>query len=222
MNSSNPDNNLHNEIIERRKQRSLLFHILYAVDAFDYEVSAVDVAQKFNAEYETEIDVYGPLTQTVQSIADKQKTLDRTIEPFLENWRFERIGRCTLLILRYGTWEMLYTDTPHNIIINEAIELAKCFAEKDAYKFVNGLLDKLSSSLISKDPTATITLKAVEEPQVPLADAAVTPQEAKEVPVQKSTVVSIDLDEEDEDIDDELFRLDEDIDYESLDYDDED
>ena len=219
MNNSTPDNTQHNEIVERRKQRSLLFHILYAVDAFDYEVSAIDVAQKFNAEYETEIDVYGSLTQTVQSIADKQKTLDRTIEPFLENWRFERIGRCTLLILRYGTWEMLYTDTPHNIIINEAIELAKCFAEKDAYKFVNGLLDKLSQSLAPKDPTANITLTPVQEEATEQENSI--KEEAK---IEKSKVVSIDLDENEEDHfdDDELFELDEDLDYESLDYDDHD
>jgi N utilization substance protein B len=34
------------------------------------------------------------------------------------------------------------TDTSPTIIINEAVELAKCFAEKDAYKFVNGILDE--------------------------------------------------------------------------------
>jgi len=44
-----------------------------------------------------------------------------------------------------GAWELLFTDTPTSIIINEAIELAKDFAEKDAYKFVNGLLDKVAS-----------------------------------------------------------------------------
>ena len=37
---------------------------------------------------------------------------------------------------------MLHTATPHRIIINEAIELAKCFSEKDAYKFINGILDE--------------------------------------------------------------------------------
>jgi len=36
----------------------------------------------------------------------------------------------------------LQTDEPHNIIINEAIELAKCFSEDYAYKFINGILDE--------------------------------------------------------------------------------
>ena len=49
--------------------------------------------------------------------------------------------------MRYAIWEMLYTTTPHSIVINEAIELAKCFAEQDSYKFVNGILDKIYNSI---------------------------------------------------------------------------
>lgn len=134
------------EVIQsRRKFRSLLFHILYAVDAFDYDVDASEIAHKLNEEYETDIPLEGDIVTTVNDIAQRRNELDKTLIPFLENWRFERIGKCTLLVLRYAIWEILYTKTPHNIIINEAIELAKCFSEKDAYKFVNGILDKISA-----------------------------------------------------------------------------
>ena len=68
--------------------------------------------------------------------------LDEECKPLLSNWRFERLGMCTKLILRYALWELQTTDTNPTIVINEAIELAKCFAEKDAYKFVNGILDE--------------------------------------------------------------------------------
>src|SRR5690606_21438782 len=125
--------------------RSLLFHILYAVDAFDYEVSAREVAEKLNREYEADIDLDGKMIMIVNSITEQRADLDKLLIPFLQNWKFERIGRCTLLILRYAIWEIKNTETAHNIIINEAVELAKCFAEKDAYKFVNGLLDKISN-----------------------------------------------------------------------------
>lgn len=140
------------EIIQsRRKYRSLLFHILYAVDAFDYDVDASEVARKLNEEYETDILLDGDIVTTVNDIAEKRNELDQTLIPFLENWRFERIGKCTLLVIRYAIWEILYTKTPHNIIINEAIELAKCFSEKDAYKFVNGVLDKISAKYKTPD-----------------------------------------------------------------------
>ena len=132
-------------IQSRRKSRSLLFHILYAVDALDYETTASEVAEKLNVTYETDIDLDGDIVTTATDIAARRHELDKTLVPFLENWRFERIGKCTLLVLRYAIWEIIYTKTSHNIIINEAIELAKCFSEKDAYKFVNGILDKISA-----------------------------------------------------------------------------
>ncbi|HSW76269.1 MAG TPA: transcription antitermination factor NusB [Candidatus Saccharimonadales bacterium] len=131
-------------IQSRRKTRSLVFHILYAVDALDYDVTSRDVAAKLNAEYETDIPLDGDIVSTVAGVAQHKQELDATLIPFLENWKFERIGKCTLLVLRYAIWEILYTNTSHNIILNEAIELAKCFSEKDAYKFVNGILDKIS------------------------------------------------------------------------------
>jgi transcription antitermination factor NusB len=137
-------------IQSRRKFRSLLFHILYAVDALDYETTASEVAEKLNNTYETDIPLDGDMVNCVTDIAARRYELDKTLIPFLENWRFERIGKCTLLVLRYAIWELLYTKTPHNIIINEAIELAKCFSEKDAYKFVNGILDKISHQYQNK------------------------------------------------------------------------
>ncbi len=141
------------EVIQsRRKFRSLLFHILYAVDAFDYDVDASEIARKLNEEYETDIPLHGDIVNTVNDIAQKRNVLDQILIPCLENWRFERIGKCTLLVLRYAIWEILYTKTSHNIIINEAIELAKCFSEKDAYKFVNGILDKISAKYKTSEP----------------------------------------------------------------------
>lgn len=127
----------------RRNFRSLLFHILYATDAFDYEIDPESIATNFNREYDLDIDIEGEIVTTVRAIAQQRDDLDAQIVPFLENWKFNRIGKCTLLILRYAIWEMHHSTTAHNIIINEAIELAKCFAEKDSYKFVNGILDKI-------------------------------------------------------------------------------
>jgi N utilization substance protein B len=68
-------------------------------------------------------------------------------EPYLANWRVDRVSVCTKLILLFGIWELKNTDTDTRIVINEAIELAKCFAEEDSYRFVNGILDSISKDL---------------------------------------------------------------------------
>lgn len=126
----------------RRDVRSLIFHLLYAMEAFDYTVSLDEIVDIFNREFETDIKKDGEVTTIVQGIVDQRNDLDKAIVPLLANWRLDRLGCSTKLILRMALWEMQHTNTASTVIINEAIELAKSFSEKDAYKFVNGILDE--------------------------------------------------------------------------------
>lgn len=71
--------------------------------------------------------------------------LDRMIEERLENWRFDRVSVVDLTILRIALAELLYCpETPTNVIINEAIEIAHRYSSNDAGRFVNGILDRLA------------------------------------------------------------------------------
>jgi len=133
--------------LSRRDVRSLIFHLLYAMEAFGYQESLDAIVDNFNRGFDLEIPRDSEVFQVAQSIVDERDELDTKIKPLLINWRFERIGVCTKLILRQALWELLNTDTAPNIIINEAIELAKCFSETDAYKFVNGILDEMVKSM---------------------------------------------------------------------------
>lgn len=128
--------------LSKRETRSLIFHLLYAVDAFDYDVSFDMVVENFNRGFDLEIPKSSLVFSVAKTIIDTRAELDEAIKPLLHNWRFDRIGVCTKLVLRFALWELQHTDTIANIVLNEAIELAKCFAEKDAYKFVNGILDE--------------------------------------------------------------------------------
>ena len=130
------------DTLSQRDRRALIFHLLYAMDAFDYQTSLDAIVENFAHEYECIINKDDVIFLTTQTIIDKRQQLDEAIFPLLENWKFERLSVSTRLILRYAMWELLYTDTTPNIVINEAVELAKCFAEKDAYKFINGILDE--------------------------------------------------------------------------------
>lgn len=148
------DNN--EDLTPRRKFRFLLFHVLYACDALEYSVDPFTIAEGFNREYHAGIDLTGDIIAFVRGIGREHKNFEILLLPHLENWKIERIGKCTLLTIYIALWEMLYTTTPHRIIINEAIELSKAFSEKDAYKFVNGLLDKISHQLQPDQPATEI------------------------------------------------------------------
>ena len=143
---------LSEKAISRRVFRSLVFHFLYAMEAYDYQVPLSAIITTFNEGYDLDIKVDGDIAAMVQAIADKREELDIAVKPVLANWRLDRLGCVTLIILRIGLWELMDTKTPVNIVINEAVELAKCFAEQDSYKFVNGILDQLSARLHLEDP----------------------------------------------------------------------
>lgn len=128
--------------LSRRDIRSVIFHLLYAAEAYDYEVTLETIIDNFNRGYDLDIPFQSEVGIITQSILDSREKLDEAVKPLLINWRFERIGLCTKLVLRLAVWELLNTKEPHSVIINEAIELAKCFSEIDAYKFVNGILDE--------------------------------------------------------------------------------
>ena len=128
--------------LSARDQRSLIIHLLYAMDSFEYDVSLESILDNFSRGFNCTLTPDSSIIERAQSIIEKRDELDDHIKPLLDNWKFDRIGCCTKLILRMAMWEFLYTETDAAVVINEAIELAKCFSEVDAHKFINGILDK--------------------------------------------------------------------------------
>ncbi len=133
--------------LSRRDVRALIFYLLYAAESFDYQESLPAIVDNFNRGFDLDIPIDSEVVTVSQKIIDQRDQIDEEYKPLLSNWRFERVGVSTRLILRFATWELKHTDTDPRIVINEAVELAKGFAEKDSYKFVNGVLDKLVKKL---------------------------------------------------------------------------
>ncbi len=132
--------------LSRRDMRVLIFYLLYAAESYDYEESVGALLDGFNRGFSLNITEESEVATIVDAIITQREQLDAVYKPLLTNWRFDRLGTCTKLILRYAIWELKHTDMDPRIVINEAVELAKCFAEQDAYKFINGILDKVVKS----------------------------------------------------------------------------
>jgi transcription antitermination protein NusB len=73
--------------------------------------------------------------------------LDEVIGKHADNWRFERLAAIDRAILRLAIYEMRGADTPPNVVLNEAVDLAKKFSSEEAGGFVNGILDAFHKSL---------------------------------------------------------------------------
>jgi transcription antitermination protein NusB len=130
-------------ISSRRGERVLAFNIIYAIDRAEYQVDLEKILEDFSEGFEVDISSSKFVTETIAGVVEKSEELDQLIKPFLRNWKLDRIGCCTHIILKMALWELLQDDAIASISINEAVELAKVFAEKDSFKFVNGILDEI-------------------------------------------------------------------------------
>lgn len=84
----------------------------------------------------------------VKGVVNRLPDLDEKIETTLENWKFSRIDKVDLAVLRVATYELLFDeesaslDSP--IILNEAVEISKKYGTKDSSNFINGILDRIA------------------------------------------------------------------------------
>ncbi len=82
--------------------------------------------------------------QTIlQGVRQHRDHLDRMLASAADNWNLNRMAVTDRNILRLAVWEIRYGDTPERVAINEAIELAKRYGDRDSPRFVNGVLDRL-------------------------------------------------------------------------------
>jgi N utilization substance protein B len=75
--------------------------------------------------------------------------IDQRLGEAAENWKLHRMSAVDRNVLRLGAYELLRTpETPPNVVLNEAIELARRYGSADSASFVNGVLDKLRRDVV--------------------------------------------------------------------------
>jgi N utilization substance protein B len=124
----------------RRRARELALQLLYQFELTD------SPPEEMQAEFEE----WRNASESVREFADRllRGTLDRLAEIDEElgqqttHWRLERLAAVDRNILRLAMFELIFeAETPHAVVIDEAIEIAKKFGTKDSGRFVNGVLD---------------------------------------------------------------------------------
>ena len=119
----------------RHELREAVFKILFQIEntELDYkELLELEQEEIANSSY-----VYNTLTE----IIDKLEEIDNVISNNLKDWKLDRLSKMDRQILRISAYEILYSDIPYKVSINEAVELSKKYSEKDeSYKFINGVL----------------------------------------------------------------------------------
>ena len=107
-----------------------------------YQIDLIQVDPKTAMENASEIQ-HAFMEELVFGVIENMKTLDATIEAHLKEWSLGRLGRTDRSILRIGAYELLMTDTPEVVAINEAIELAKKYSDDQVVGIINSVLDQI-------------------------------------------------------------------------------
>lgn len=79
----------------------------------------------------------------VEGIIKNQKEINKLANKYMNNWTIDRLNKVDKAILSLAIYELMYTDTPSVVAINEAIELSKKYSEEAVTKMINGILDKI-------------------------------------------------------------------------------
>ena len=134
--------------MDRRLARQEAFNLL-----FDYTFNAEKTAEGlFESAFDArdfEPDDY--IRTLVVGVVENMDKLDATIEENLKGWKKNRLSRVSLAILRLSIFEILFMDDiPVSVSINEAVELAKKYADEKDASFINGLLGSVAREQESK------------------------------------------------------------------------
>ena len=124
----------------RGKARSRALDVLF--EAEQRSVSAFDVLR---ARREKTDQVVSPYTlEIVEGVVSQQAAIDEFLETYSQGWTLERMPSVDRIILRIGTWELLYNDdVPDGVAVSEAVALAKTLSTDESPQFINGLLGRL-------------------------------------------------------------------------------
>jgi N utilization substance protein B len=126
----------------RREGRELALQILYANDAGKQELR--ETLRGFRDGIETNQKIREFAEGLAQGVQEHRTEIDAAIKARSKNWSIRRMPKVDLNIMRMAAYELMFCpEIPRKVTINEAIEIAKIFGDKDSASFVNGILDDL-------------------------------------------------------------------------------
>ena len=124
----------------RSELREIIMKVLYQIEILEETKLDYNVDDLIKDQLEVENEF---VNETINGITNKKKEIIKLDNKYLTDWTMNRLNKVDQAILLLGTYELMYTDTPSVVAINEAIELSKKYSEEAVTKMINGVLDKI-------------------------------------------------------------------------------
>lgn len=127
--------------MSRKESRKQAFQTLFQLEMKNTDLTINEAINFIKDDY-PDLD-FEFIHWLVTGVKDHEQVLDQSIEPKLKDWSIQRLLKTDRIILRMATFELLHSDTPPKVIINEAVELTKQFSDEGHYKIINGVLSNI-------------------------------------------------------------------------------
>jgi N utilization substance protein B len=124
----------------RSELREVIMKVLYQIDMFNEAKVEFDLNDLIKEQLEVENSF---VNDSINGILANRDKITELANKYLNEWSLDRLNKVDQAILSLGIYELMYTDTPSVVSINEAIELSKKYSDEKVTKMINGVLDKI-------------------------------------------------------------------------------
>lgn len=131
----------------RSKARKRAIDAIYAADLRKESPETLLAATQLQTmDRQNQDAIFSYAREIVAGVIEHHSEIDDLLETYSEGWSIERMPNVDRAILRVGIWEILYTDTPNGVVVNEAVDVAKEYSTEESGGFINGLLSRVAGT----------------------------------------------------------------------------
>ena len=127
----------------RSELREIIMKVIYQVYIFETTNLPYDYHDFIKEQLEVDNDF---VLDTVEGIIKNQKEITKLANQYLDGWKMSRLNKVDQAIISLGIYELVYTDIPSIVAINEAVELSKKYSDEKVTKMINAVLDGIYHS----------------------------------------------------------------------------
>jgi transcription antitermination protein NusB len=124
----------------RSELREIIIKVLYQIYIYENSNISYDVDTLVKEQIELSNSF---VTDTIKEIIKHNDELISVANKHLKDWDINRLGKVDKAIICLGIYELMYTDTPNIVCINEAVELSKKYSDEKVVKMINAVLDSV-------------------------------------------------------------------------------
>lgn len=124
----------------RSELREIIMKVIYQVNILEEAKLEYDLSDLIKEQLEVKNEF---VNTSVDGIIEHKEEIYKLANKYLTNWTIDRLNKVDQAILALGIYELMYTETPSVVAINEAIELSKLYSDESVTKMINGVLDKV-------------------------------------------------------------------------------